>query len=118
MTVDEETERRVAAAIDKAGEDACDGKDTIAELPKHEDLMMNLARAAIAAMPEPWRTIESIPQDRPIEAWHKTWKCPVSIAYRSWGDRAAWVEKTLTTEWPIEAFTHWREMPAPPETDR
>ncbi len=61
-----------------------------------------------------WQPIETIPEDRPIQAWHIIWKCPVTIQRRSWGDRSAWVEKTLTTEWPLEAFSHWMEVPAPP----
>jgi len=72
-----------------------------------------------AAVPETgreWQEIDTIPKDRPIDGWHKTWKCPVTIAYRSLGDRSAWVEKTLTTEWPIDAFTHWRETSEPPST--
>ncbi len=62
----------------------------------------------------PWQPIDTIPQDRPVDGWHSVWKCPVTIAYRSWGDRNAWVEKTLTTEWPLEAFTHWRETSKAP----
>ncbi len=65
------------------------------------------------AADQEWRSIDTIPQDRPIDGWHKVWKCPVTIAYRV--DRSAWVEKTLTTEWPIEAFTHWRETSTAPD---
>jgi len=78
--------------------------------------------AALASPPEhpaadqEWRSIDTIPQDRPIDGWHKVWKCPVTIAYRV--DRSAWVEKTLTTEWPIEAFTHWRETSTAPDKDQ
>jgi len=64
----------------------------------------------------PWMPIETIPEDRPIQAWHITWKCPVTIQKRSWGDRSAWVEKTLTTEWPLAAFSHWMEVAASPLT--
>lgn len=62
-----------------------------------------------------WQPIDTIPQDRPIDGWHSIWKCPVTVSYRSWVDRSAWVEKTMTTEWPIEAFTHWRETSEAPE---
>ncbi len=61
-----------------------------------------------------WLDIETAPDDRPIQAWHRVWKCPVTIQRRSFGDRSAWVEKTLTTEWPLEAFSHWMEPTAPP----
>jgi hypothetical protein len=92
---------------------------TQAEVVHTQDELGALLHAAEAKLAEVqrWRPISEAPKDRPIEAWHKVWKCAVTIVYRSWGDRSAWVEKTLTTEWPLEAFTHWREAPLGREDD-
>lgn len=80
-----------------------------------QERLAALASEGKPSVPQtPWMPIETIPEDRPIQAWHITWKCPVTIQKRSWGDRSAWVEKTLTTEWPLAAFSHWMEVAASP----
>lgn len=73
--------------------------------------------AALADVVAPqWRDITTAPKDGTIiSLWHKVWKCSVAARYlkgRSSGCK--WVEATLTTEWPDDAFTHWQPLPAPP----
>jgi hypothetical protein len=64
-----------------------------------------------------WQPIETAPKDGTVvSVWHRTWKCPVSARYISGNANATfrWVEATLTTQWPDEAFSHWQPLPAPP----
>ena len=48
--------------------------------------------------------------------WHNVWKCPVAGKItEEFNDGSAIVhEKTLTTQWPLKAFSHWTTMPKAP----
>lgn len=60
-----------------------------------------------------WEPIETSPgQGIYFLGWHKIHKCPIAIRY-SEAD-SAYIEKTLTTMWPTEAFSHWAPMPDSP----
>lgn len=68
----------------------------------------------------PWKPIESVPKDGSvIEAWHHIHKCWVPIFYKKANegfDHEDWIEKTLCSSWPIEAFEYWR-FPLPPSPE-
>ena len=36
--------------------------------------------------------------------WHKLWKCPICVCMGKRSMEGSWVEKTLTTHWPNDAF--------------
>ncbi len=55
--------------------------------------------------------MKDAPKDRKILAWHKVWKCWVSIQPSLEGH---WKDCTLTTRWPTESFTGWIEPPKGP----
>jgi len=108
MTADEDQVERVARAIDKAGEYACHEGN----LPAHEDMMKTLARAAIAAMPEPWRPIESAPRDQMfIWAYPREGIWSIGLAYRNvsggWSD-------AYGQSGPPQHATHCMPLPEPP----
>ena len=64
-----------------------------------------------------WHPMRTAPKDgRKISAWHKIWKCPVSIIYYGGLSDTQWVECTRTNRWPEESFTHWKEIDKGPET--
>lgn len=64
--------------------------------------------------------MDEAPKDgTPIQAWHKLWNCPISVKWM--GDKAGvpycpWVSVTLDNQWPIEAFSAWKQLPTPPNT--
>lgn len=63
-----------------------------------------------------WQPIATAPTDGTmISAWHRMWECPVSVRYVVSNSPCKWIEATLTTQWPEDAFTHWRPLPAHPE---
>lgn len=68
-----------------------------------------------------WKPFSTAPTDgTKIEAWHKLWNCVVSI-YHPREPLAAnfpWIEVTKTTQWPAEAFTHWRPKSESPAIGR
>lgn len=59
-----------------------------------------------------WQPIETAPKDGTIIlVWHRIWKCPISARYlEGRKSQCKWVEATITTEWPDEAFTHWQSL--------
>lgn len=72
---------------------------------------MEAASPDVAQSPA-WQSFDGAPRDgTKITAWHQMWKCPVSVSYIA-GRRSQckWVEATITTEWPDEAFTHWQPL--------
>lgn len=77
------------------------------------------ARTAALSQPlgvaQPWQDISTAPRDGTlISAWQKVWKCPISVRYVVSNAPCKWVEATMTTQWPEEAFTHWRPAPEGP----
>jgi len=78
------------------------------------------ARAAIAAMPSPWRTIDSAPKDGtrvlgyfPGMAGYASRLDVQSIAWTGWGG-GAW--ETIGGGKPLGSeITHWMPLPLPPE---
>lgn len=62
-----------------------------------------------------WETMETAPRDGTvISVWHHMWKCPISVRYVISNAPCKWIEATLTTQWPEEAFTHWMPLPISP----
>ena len=58
-----------------------------------------------------WRKIKHAPTDGSvILGFHALHKVPVTIYYTG----NCWRERTLTTEWPYEAFSHWSKIPNQP----
>ena len=51
-----------------------------------------------------------------VQFFHIVWKCPVSASIVDVDDHRGSIvrEKTKTTEWPIQAFSHWMPLPKPP----
>jgi hypothetical protein len=67
-----------------------------------------------------WQPISTAPKDgNAIECWHKVWKCWVAVKYTDapCNNACHWREVTYTTEWPEDAFTHWRPASAAPDTE-
>lgn len=69
-----------------------------------------------------WQDISTAPKDgMSILAWHDFHKCPVAIRWVAEGiwtqcnGKMHWIEKTGTTGWPEEAFSHWMPLPPAPE---
>jgi hypothetical protein len=64
-----------------------------------------------------WQTMATAPRDGGlIQAWHRVWKCPVSIRYKPHlREDCPWLEATHTTVWPEDAFTHWTTLSEPPQ---
>jgi hypothetical protein len=64
-----------------------------------------------------WQPIEAAPRDgTTILVWHRVWKCPISVSYKlNVREDCPWLEKTLCTVWPDDAFTHWMPMLEPPK---
>lgn len=56
-------------------------------------------------------TNTSIPKGY-IEVFHKIHRCWIAGGFNEDGD---FVEKTKTTAWPVEAFTHYRNLSLPPK---
>lgn len=54
----------------------------------------------------------------PILAWHKVWKCWMTIRYRDNKTggflNCDWIDGTLSICWPTEAFSHWQNCPDDP----
>lgn len=102
-----------------------DGRGDLDKLGRADrDRYLSRAEAAISsALAALWQPIESAPKDRPIVLWHKVWDCEVTAQHRAddlaeigLGADLCWLEKTKTTAWPADAFTHWREaLPLPQE---
>lgn len=51
-----------------------------------------------------WKPIEQYNGNGPIIRWHKIWNCPISVKLSPKDFQYPWVEVTLTTQWPEEAF--------------
>lgn len=70
-----------------------------------------------------WKSFDKIiPVDgMRIEAWHKLWKCVISVKYTPEYDPSSpWMCITKTNCWPSEAFSHYRllsEVPQEGEKD-
>jgi len=61
-------------------------------------------------------TIETIPTDGSIIlAWHIIWKAWFPIKQLNNGQ---WTQVNYSTIWPIEAFSHWMEMPEEPNIEK
>jgi len=115
MTEIEETVERVARAIleDDRRNGHADEDCTAASY-------RSAARAAIAAMPSPWRTIDSAPKDGtrvlgyfPGMAGYASRLDVQSIAWTGWGG-GAW--ETIGGGKPLSSeITHWMPLPLPPE---
>jgi hypothetical protein len=62
---------------------------------------------------------DTAPTDgRTFHAWHVVWKCWLPITRRQargFPTGCQWIDATITTVWPAEAFSHWMEMPNGPE---
>ena len=106
MSENDETVERVAKAIEGA---------------RYHDRfnMQAQARAAIAAMPDPWRPIDSAPKDGTfVDLWYPEngGSSPSQrIANCRWRD-VAWFSQTGGRAWRMDGpFTHWRPLPAAPE---
>ena len=57
---------------------------------------------------------ERVPDNSDIVLfWHKVWNCPVCGCINK--NELIVTEKTLTTKWPLESFTHWAPLPEPPK---
>lgn len=63
-----------------------------------------------------WKPIETAPRDGSmIELWHRVWECPMTVQWKiGFISDLPWIEKTKTTAWPTEAFTHWRHTASAP----
>lgn len=67
-----------------------------------------------------WQPIETAPRDGTvIQCWHKVYKCPISVLWKDdgfpyRGERLNWYERSYTTAWPEQSFTHWMPLPPPP----
>ena len=63
-----------------------------------------------------WQTIDTAPRDGTrIQAWHKIHKCPVTVRWlTSYSTVCPWIEGTMTTSWPEDAFIGWMPLPPPP----
>lgn len=64
-----------------------------------------------------WQPIASVPKDDIyIDAWHVRWECSICVRwYPGILKDLPWLEKSKTTAWPEEAFSHWRPAATPPE---
>ncbi len=87
---------------------------------KHKDGVDELkANEALSSSPDCYgapRPMASAPNDGTIIlAWHKCWKCWLSVKWQAavtaFPNGLEWLEATNAMTWPGAAFTHW--MPAP-----
>jgi hypothetical protein len=60
-----------------------------------------------------WKSMESVPRDRPIVLWHRVWQCPIACKWNGHG----FVELTYSHTWKESDFSAWDEMPARPLQD-
>jgi hypothetical protein len=59
-----------------------------------------------------WQPLSTAPRDgTTVQLWHVNWMAPVAAHW--W--KGGWLEATLTTKWPDEAFGCWKPMPAWPD---
>ena len=59
-----------------------------------------------------WKEIDSAPKDGSvILGFHVIHEVPVTIYYTG----TLWRERTLTTEWPDNAFSYWMKLPKRPK---
>lgn len=69
-----------------------------------------------------WKNINTMPKDGTvIQRWHKAWKCPVSVKHNNNTLPSAleWIEGTLATSWPEEAFEpFWMPLPKAPASNK
>ncbi len=65
-----------------------------------------------------WKPIETVPYDQLVTVWHKIHQVSITgtikkrVIELNYNDGL--MEKTLTTFWPIESFTHWRKPDTQP----
>jgi len=123
MTEIEETEERVSRALCRQYEIDDGFSPEQADRAAAGEMYRNFlkaARAAIAAMPSPWRTIDSAPKDGtrvlgyfPGMAGYASRLDVQSIAWTGWGG-GAW--ETIGGGKPLSSeITHWMPLPLPPE---
>jgi len=60
-----------------------------------------------------WKGVdkEPPPVNEQLLFWHEFHKCPVA----GWINEGEIIERTKTTKWPLEAFTHYRKPLKTPE---
>lgn len=74
-----------------------------------------IAKAEASPAPSSWQWFSMAPRDGDlISAWHKVWKCPISVRYVVSNAPCKWIEASMTTQWPEEAFSHWQPLPTGP----
>jgi hypothetical protein len=67
--------------------------------------VLALCALALQALDMQPRPIADAPRDGSlIYAWHKIHDCWIAIRFT---EKYGWIEKTLTTIWPEESFTHF-----------
>ncbi|MBB95602.1 MAG: hypothetical protein CML68_13555 [Rhodobacteraceae bacterium] len=73
-------------------------------------------KALCREMDAGWRPINTAPKDgRFFEAWHIIHKCTVTVRpMDTHHNGCGLIERTMTTTWPVEAFSHWRKPSEPP----
>ena len=81
------------------------------ELEAYEKLtaLCNMALGYLNVMPRP---IEEAPKDGTFfYGWHRVWNCWIAVKkYEN-----SWIEKTLCTQWPYDAFTHFIPLSSLPK---
>ena len=72
----------------------------------------NLCEMAIGYLDVMPRPIEEAPKDGTFfYGWHRVWNCWIAVKkYEN-----SWIEKTLCTQWPYDAFTHFIPLSSLPK---
>ncbi len=71
--------------------------------------LCDMALGYLDVMPRP---IEEAPKDGTFfYGWHRVWNCWIAVKlYEN-----SWIEKTLCTQWPYDAFTHFIPLSSLPK---